>query len=154
MVFCCNFQSLTVWFHHFLKVNIKKVISIILVFYRKDMRDGYNELQQINEELVHSYTVRVANHELLLEALRGINVIIQQAARLRGNTSIKPLLQLKHNFVLAMIIYVFIVYLSSVKSILQGSKPPFLSLLYSISSRQCTVFVSNQTVYSFFKVHC
>lgn len=56
------------------------------------MRDGYNELQQINEELVHSYTVRVANHELLLEALRGINVIIQQAARLRGNSSVKPLL--------------------------------------------------------------
>ncbi|XP_054272128.1 Bardet-Biedl syndrome 2 protein homolog [Macrosteles quadrilineatus] len=49
----------------------------------KDMRDCYNDLQQINEELVHTYAVRVANHELLLETLRSINVIIQQAARLR-----------------------------------------------------------------------
>lgn len=49
------------------------------------MRDCYNDLQQINEELVHTYAVRVANHELLLETLRSINVIIQQAARLRGD---------------------------------------------------------------------
>ncbi|XP_046671284.1 Bardet-Biedl syndrome 2 protein homolog [Homalodisca vitripennis] len=37
----------------------------------KDMRECYNELQQINEELVNTYAVRVANHELLLEALLG-----------------------------------------------------------------------------------
>lgn len=49
----------------------------------KDMRECYNQLQQLSEELIRSYAVRVTNHEQLLEALRQINVIIQQAARLR-----------------------------------------------------------------------
>lgn len=52
--------------------------------FRKDMRESYNQLYQINEEMVRSYAVRVANHEQLLDALRQINLIIQQAAHLRG----------------------------------------------------------------------
>lgn len=49
------------------------------------MRECYSELNQVNEEMVRMHTVRRSNHEELLEALRLINLIIQQAARLRGN---------------------------------------------------------------------
>ncbi|RZF34924.1 hypothetical protein LSTR_LSTR011418 [Laodelphax striatellus] len=49
----------------------------------KDMREFYTELYQVNEEMINTHTVRRNNHEQLLEALRQINLIIQQAARLR-----------------------------------------------------------------------
>ncbi|XP_039274908.1 Bardet-Biedl syndrome 2 protein homolog [Nilaparvata lugens] len=49
----------------------------------KDMREFYTELYQVNEEMINTHTVRRTNHEQLLESLRQINLIIQQAARLR-----------------------------------------------------------------------
>lgn len=48
------------------------------------MRECYTQLFQINEEMMRNHKVRCTNHEILLSVLRKINLIIQQAARLRG----------------------------------------------------------------------
>ena len=47
------------------------------------MRENYQELQQLNEELIGEYTKRANNHEQLLLRLKAVNEVIQKAANLR-----------------------------------------------------------------------
>ena len=47
------------------------------------MRQRYQELQQLNEELIGEYIKRANNHEQLLKSLKAVNEMIQRAANLR-----------------------------------------------------------------------
>ena len=49
----------------------------------ESMRRAYTELYTSNNQLIGSYNVRAANHELLLSALKEVNLMIQKAANLR-----------------------------------------------------------------------
>jgi Bardet-Biedl syndrome 2 protein len=51
------------------------------------MKRYYNQLHNINQELIAQYKVRCNNHEQLLSNLKTINQIIQRAGKLRGERS-------------------------------------------------------------------
>lgn len=48
------------------------------------MRECYSQLYQINEEMLRNHKLNANNHEELLTILRKLNLIIQQASKLRG----------------------------------------------------------------------
>ena len=51
------------------------------------MRGSYQELQQMNEELIGEYTKRATNHDLLMKSLKVVNDMIQRASNLRFGTA-------------------------------------------------------------------
>lgn len=54
------------------------------ILYRNDMPGCYNELRNINKELINGYNIRLKNYEEGVETMKTINCIIQRASRLRG----------------------------------------------------------------------
>ncbi len=48
------------------------------------MRKAYNQLYQMNRDLMMGYKIRSNNHMQLLECLKIVNQAIQRAGRLRG----------------------------------------------------------------------
>ena len=50
----------------------------------KNMKKWYNQLYDINQDLVSGYKIRVNNNQELMETLKDVNMIIQRAGRLRG----------------------------------------------------------------------
>ena len=48
------------------------------------MKKWYNQLYDINQDLVSGYKIRVNNNQELMETLKDVNLIIQRAGRLRG----------------------------------------------------------------------
>ena len=51
----------------------------------KNMKRWYNQLYDINQDLVSGYKIRVNNNQELMDTLKDVNMIIQRAGRLRGN---------------------------------------------------------------------
>jgi len=51
------------------------------------MRGSYQELQQMNEELIGEYTKRATNHDHLMKSLKVVNDMIQRASNLRFGTA-------------------------------------------------------------------
>ena len=51
----------------------------------KLMKDIYNDLNALNNDLITEYKIRCQNHNDLVESLKKVNIIIQRAANLRGN---------------------------------------------------------------------
>lgn len=49
------------------------------------MKDIYNDLNVLNNDLITEYKIRCQNHSDLVESLKKVNIIIQRAANLRGN---------------------------------------------------------------------
>jgi Bardet-Biedl syndrome 2 protein len=47
------------------------------------MKGSYQELQQMNEELISEYTKRATNHSCLMQSLKLVNDMIQMASNLR-----------------------------------------------------------------------
>ena len=47
------------------------------------MKGSYQELQQMNEELIGEYMKRATNHDQLMKSLKGLNDMIQRASNLR-----------------------------------------------------------------------
>ena len=50
----------------------------------KNMKKWYNQLYDINQDLVSGYKIRVNNNQELMDTLKDVNLIIQRAGRLRG----------------------------------------------------------------------
>ena len=48
-----------------------------------NMKKGYQELQDLNRELIDGYQLRCTNHQELVKSVKMINQIIQKAAQLR-----------------------------------------------------------------------
>lgn len=48
------------------------------------MPDCYNELRNLNKELINGYNIRLKNYEEGVDTMKTINGIIQRASRLRG----------------------------------------------------------------------
>ena len=53
----------------------------------KNMKKWYNQLYDINQDLVSGYKIRVNNNQELMETLKDVNMIIQKAGRLRAGKS-------------------------------------------------------------------
>ena len=64
---------------------MQSLLIINLFFYRENVRKWYNDLSEINKDLIMSYNIRYNNHKEIMNVLKEINVIIQRCARLRGN---------------------------------------------------------------------
>ena len=47
------------------------------------MKQTYQDLQKLNEELIGEYTKRATNHDELMKALKMVNDMIQRASNLR-----------------------------------------------------------------------
>lgn len=54
------------------------------------MKKYYNELFNVNQQLIGQYKIRSNNHEELLHCLKQVNQIIQRAGRLRGTPHATP----------------------------------------------------------------
>ena len=52
------------------------------------MRKGYMELFDLNRDLINGYKMRSSNHQELLSNLKQVNVMIQRAAKLRGENNL------------------------------------------------------------------
>jgi len=53
------------------------------------MKKAYQQLYDLNRDIIMGYKIRCANHSELLECLRLANQAIQKAGRLRGTYHIK-----------------------------------------------------------------
>ena len=47
------------------------------------MKKWYNQLYDINRDMIAGYKIRCNNHQELMDALKNVNQIIQKGARLR-----------------------------------------------------------------------
>lgn len=50
------------------------------------MKTRYNELYDLNRDLINQYKIRCNNHTELLNNLKAVNQAIQRAGRLRGKS--------------------------------------------------------------------
>lgn len=50
------------------------------------MSQYYLELDRLNKEMISGYGIRLQNYNEGMDAMKGINSIIQRASRLRGIT--------------------------------------------------------------------
>ena len=49
------------------------------------MKKAYNQLMELNHDLITGYKIRTGNHLEFLECLKLVNQAIQKSGRLRGN---------------------------------------------------------------------
>lgn len=61
------------------------------VIFRNDMPKYYKELDNVNKDLISTYSVRLSNYDEGLETLKNINTIIQKSSRLRGNFHLRSI---------------------------------------------------------------
>ena len=54
-----------------------------IAFTTQRMKDTYQDLQKLNEDLIGEYTKRATNHDSLMKALKKVNDMIQRASNLR-----------------------------------------------------------------------
>lgn len=59
-----------------------------IIVYRTEMRNYYNEVRAINNELLDGHNIRVKNHEEGIATMKEINAIIQWASRMRGKLKV------------------------------------------------------------------
>ena len=52
--------------------------------FRVNMKKAYQQLYELNKDLITGYKIRCNNHLELLDSLRIVNQAIQRAGRLRG----------------------------------------------------------------------
>ena len=65
------------------RVTCSLVTTHWVVICRRGMRQGYLQLYNLNHDLINSYHMRCNNHQKLLDCLKKVNQLIQQAGQLR-----------------------------------------------------------------------